>query len=54
MDYLTRIKPIPKEEQCENNSWVKCLDKTQCKKCGWNPEIAEKRIQSHGKQEKEN
>lgn len=46
-------RAIPPKWQCKNNCWVKCRNKTKCEKCGWNPEVAEKRIENHGKQRSE-
>lgn len=42
-------KELPKEWQCRNNPWVKCLKKKKCEKCGWNPEVAEKRMEARTK-----
>ena len=29
---------------CPNNSGVDCLHPDECSRCGWNPEVAEKRL----------
>ena len=50
VDRIKDIKAIPTEQQCKNNCWVRCRNKTKCEKCGWNPEVAKKRIENHGKQ----
>lgn len=39
------MKDIPKEWKCPFNGYVKCLEKKGCEKCGWNPDIAKKRLQ---------
>ena len=28
---------------CKYNSAILCIEKTACKKCGWNPKVEEKR-----------
>lgn len=43
---ITMAKELPKEWQCRNNPWVKCLGHKNCEKCGWNPEVAEKRMEN--------
>lgn len=30
--------------QCPNNEAVICTDCTQCARCGWDPEVAKKRL----------
>ena len=43
---INKWQKVPKEWQCKNNPWVKCLEQNKCDKCGWNPEVAEKRIEA--------
>ena len=43
---MDQIKKIPEEQQCKNNPWVKCQEKTNCSFCGWNPVVAKQRIES--------
>lgn len=28
---------------CKHNCWVDCVKGAECKNCGWNPEVSEKR-----------
>lgn len=30
--------------QCDHNIWVQC-EKKECDKCGWNPEVAQARME---------
>lgn len=30
--------------QCPNNEAIICPDHSKCSKCGWNPEVSEKRL----------
>lgn len=39
---MAGVYVIPKP--CPNNDRVSCTDKTKCGKCGWNPEVAERRL----------
>lgn len=41
MQYLPRWTP---GLQCPKNEAVICSDHSKCKKCGWNPEVSEKRL----------
>ena len=43
---ITICQKVPKEWRCPNNQWVKCKEKNNCNKCGWNPEVATNRIQA--------
>ena len=40
MKYYPQWKP---GKPCPNNEVVICSDHSKCSKCGWNPEVAEKR-----------
>jgi hypothetical protein len=40
MKYYPQWKP---GTPCHNNGAVICSDHSQCARCGWNPEVAEKR-----------
>lgn len=31
---------------CPNNKEIICPDKKQCHRCGWNPDVAAKRLES--------
>lgn len=44
-DRFHKIKnaPIPTEVACRFSDGVVC-DKQECEKCGWNPEVAERRV----------
>lgn len=38
------------ENECKNNYcfynlWIDCTGKCQCDKCGWNPDVAKRRIE---------
>lgn len=37
------VRAIPKELQCPFNEWVKCPEKKECNKCGWNPKVENER-----------
>lgn len=41
MKYYPQWKP---GKPCPNNGAVICPDHSQCGKCGWNPQVAEKRL----------
>ena len=45
MSNIMAIQPIPKAEQCKNNEWVRCLNKSQCSLCGWDPAVSKKRTE---------
>lgn len=36
---------VPKELQCPFNAWVKCPEKNNCQKCGWNPVVEKERLE---------
>lgn len=40
MKYYPQWKP---GKPCPNNSEIICSDHSQCARCGWDPEVAEKR-----------
>ena len=40
MKYYPQWKP---GEPCPNNEVVICPDRSQCARCGWNPEVAARR-----------
>lgn len=50
MKYYPRWKP---GDPCPNNGAVICPDKTRCSVCGWNPEVAKKRLEKIEKELKE-
>lgn len=41
MSYYHRYKP---GTPCPNNDAVICSDHSQCSRCGWDPEVAKKRL----------
>lgn len=36
-----RKKPV----KCQHNQWIECLKPESCAKCGWNPEVAQRRLE---------
>lgn len=38
-------KAIPKLYSCEFNEGVSCFPVGDCQKCGWNPNVAQKRLE---------
>jgi hypothetical protein len=50
MKYYPQWKP---GTPCDNNDAVICPDKTRCSKCGWDPEVAKKRLARLEKELKE-
>jgi hypothetical protein len=43
MKYYPQWKP---GEPCPKNAAVICPDPSKCSRCGWNPKVAEKRLQA--------
>lgn len=44
--YERRVKKKKenKEPRCPNNRWVVCDNQCNCANCGWNPEVAQQRM----------
>lgn len=43
MKYYPQWKP---GKPCPNNEAVICPDRSKCSRCGWDPEVAEKRLEA--------
>ncbi len=43
---LNRIYRRYDDSPCPNNAGVECLHKDGCARCGWNPEVAQQRLQA--------
>lgn len=49
MKYYPRWQP---GSPCPNNEAILCPDVTKCNKCGWNPEVIEKRMKERKPKQK--
>lgn len=43
MKYYPQWKP---GKPCPGNMYIICSDHSQCSRCGWNPKVAEKRLEA--------
>lgn len=50
MKYYPKCKP---GKPCPINEAIMCADQSQCSRCGWDPKVAEERLQAVIKELKE-
>ena len=44
---LNKIYRRYKVVECRHNGFVDCVNRSECKSCGWNPEVARDRLEKY-------